>query len=316
MKFCSQCGSARGPSDKFCGSCGKPFLAAPSAEPDTEIPAEADKTAGRLLFGSDVNVSSANLDDSAEDIVDGPKKTGTAMKVVSVLGVFLLVAIAGFAISNRASSLNADVSIRDVFDTTTIEVRQHPDAAYRVVYLEGVDSYCWDRMLGLDGEVIVGLPRVEENLFQLQCSRIPSGTSLTVVGDDGESRSSQTLVVGNGRKLLPTNAPQESADTTERICDSIQIMDDAWYGRAGRGMGDLQAQTRKLPSYLETSGLSPDSNLFIFTKLTFDLMTVVFEFTEVAPATVEDQELFESVIEEIPSAFSVTLRQCELDGIS
>lgn len=25
MKFCSQCGVARGPSDKFCGSCGTPF---------------------------------------------------------------------------------------------------------------------------------------------------------------------------------------------------------------------------------------------------------------------------------------------------
>ena len=222
MSFCSQCGSARGPSDKYCGSCGASFSS--SAPPETPVTLPDGPVGSYPAEGDAAPESSARLS----------KVTTRAIAIVIAL---LVAGLVVFSISSQPSTGGQSSNV----------------------------------------------------------SSQPSRPS-------GERSPSSDLLGGYG--------------TGESVCNSIQIMDDAWYGRDGRGLGDLQIQTTKLPAHLETSGLSPESELFILAKATFDLMTVMFEYTEVAPTTAEDQANFEFVLQEIPSAFSVTLRQCELAGFS
>lgn len=102
MKFCSQCGAARGSSDKFCGSCGTPFLeqtdsALPTSEnqlrQDDELAVvapEDDSVAG------DPKNAPPGGGNQASAAPDGMKKSPRAYRTLlfALVGVGVVVAVA------------------------------------------------------------------------------------------------------------------------------------------------------------------------------------------------------------------------------
>ena len=164
---------------------------------------------------------------AAESTAVKPTRTRVIIRAVSALVLISIVFLVALVITG--SSFKVTIRDESAFGSqsafTTFEVVGRYDTAFKIVYLEGVDEYCpqyLTKVSSLHNDLVVSLPRVDDKLFRVRCYRIPSGTSFTVVGDDGESTSSQAFVISAGRKLVKgvastsrNQAPAETAASAE-----------------------------------------------------------------------------------------------------
>ena len=156
MMSCERCGSPGKSSDKFCGSCGSPFKASSSA-----VPNEAEKS------------------DS--------KKGGRIGKILIALVTVVVIGVSSYQLVQSGRSLQiSDIQVRDVFETTTIDVVIADVPDYSQVYVQGAEEYCSNPRFR----------RVAESNYQVLCDRIPSGTSIKIVVQQPDRNSMRSFIIG------------------------------------------------------------------------------------------------------------------------
>jgi hypothetical protein len=156
---CEICGSPGKSSDKFCGSCGSPFKASSSA-----VPNEAEKS------------------DS--------KKGGRIGKILIALVTVVVIGVFSSQLVQFVRSLQiSDIQVRDVFETTTIDVVIADVPDFSQVYVEGAEEYCFTPRLR----------RVGESKYQVLCDRIPSGTSIKIVVQQPGLNAERSFIIDTRR---------------------------------------------------------------------------------------------------------------------
>ena len=101
MNFCSQCGSARRPSDKFCGGCGSPFAEPSVSRDQTEqrgapagVAAEPETTSGDFAgTPSRSNDQAPDSPDRTKGTLGAKKKWLFALVSAGLIAAFVVVAV-------------------------------------------------------------------------------------------------------------------------------------------------------------------------------------------------------------------------------
>ena len=116
MKFCSQCGAGRRPSDKFCGSCGTPVAEQPSTELLTSddqlkvtLASHAVELEGKSTAGDSKPAASGSVDGTPDAPGDRSRKSNAlrnSLLAFGVVGVVSAIVVAAIVQDSSDSSIN------------------------------------------------------------------------------------------------------------------------------------------------------------------------------------------------------------------
>jgi len=105
----------------------------------------------------------------------------------------------------------------------------------------------------------------------------------------------------------------KSAGAAE-ICESVERLEELW--ESPGDITDVWYANNRLSLRISTSDLDADSELVILAKAMHDTFKVLQAFANEGPQTEEEVEIMEASLDTLDSAFNVTLRQCEIEGVS
>lgn len=120
MKFCSQCGAARRPSDKFCSSCGTPLaeqastqLSTPDEQPKETIAPPAGELEGKSTVGDSKPAASGRDDGTSDAPGDRSRKSKalrTSLLAFAAVGVVSAIVAAAFVQDSSGPSSDFESS--------------------------------------------------------------------------------------------------------------------------------------------------------------------------------------------------------------
>lgn len=98
------------------------------------------------------------------------------------------------------------------------------------------------------------------------------------------------------------------------ICESVELLEEIW--ESPGDISEVWYANNRLSLRISTSDLDADSELVILAKAMHDTFKVLQAFANEGPQTEEEVEIMQASLDTLDSAFNVTLRQCEIEGVS